>query len=260
MIKLFAGLIFLLLFVGPLVIAQDEELKELELIIPTDLNENEEFTITVTSNGTSVKDAIVIYNDSVSERIYQTDSAGEITIFTPEISSDDGIISLNIFVAKNGFIANETIINITNLPNLFFKGKENSYDEYQAEPNESILITIIDAFETPVDNVQIEITDYYNTIMTYYTDSNGEVSFNVPDPEYGDGEYQIIASKTGYSMTEKYLRVYTPYADYSLIGIFVICPIIFFIIIAIIIIVIIYLFMKKKNNGNNKQNNGGEIK
>jgi len=250
--KLFLVLIFLLLFFEPLVLAQEEKLKELELIIPTNLNENEQFTITVTCNGTPVGNAIVIYNNSIFKKIYKTDYKGEITVYTPEITSNDDLITLNIFTAKKDYFSNETKINITNLPNLIFKDKENSY--YEAEPNESILINIIDNFGNPVEEVKIEIFDYNDVIMTYYTDSTGSVTIKAPNPDHRKGDYQITASKTGYPNAENYLMVYTPHSDYSLIGVYVICPIIFFVMITIISIAIIYPIMKDKNNGNNRFN------
>jgi hypothetical protein len=252
-IKLFVGLIFLLFFLGSLVIAQEEELKELELIIPTELNENEKFTITVISNGTAVENVMVIYNNSISERIYETDSSGEITVYTPEITSNNEMITLNIFAAKKGYFANETIINITNLPNLFFKGKRSQF-----EPNESILITILDNFGNPVENVKIEITDYTNVIMTYYTDTDGKVTIVAPDKDYIQGYYQIIASKDGYSIADKSIEVFTPHYDFSVFIVAVLFPLISFITIAFILILVVYPYMKKKNGDNDKSNEEGK--
>ena len=204
----FAFFLFLI-FLLPNVICQAANgySNTLEIITPQNMNECEEFNITILSNGTPVPDVIVMIKNSASKyfsvkNIKETNDNGIIAYTPPEIYSESKSY-LTIIAAKVGYITNETIVHIIDLPNL------RTTDTPVLYGNEIYNAIVKDDSGNLINNAEVSIWDKNFTTMYVknYTDENGEVTLRAPSEP---GTYFYKSVKTGYASGESIFFVFTP--------------------------------------------------
>jgi len=166
-----------------------EEPLYLDLDIPDSVYENEEFTISVTSDGDEVEDVSIFFDDS---EIGTTDSDGEL-IYTPVETGE-----FKITASKSGYGSDSEDIEIL----------------YQPKLLEISAPLLVDSGETIVISVTSEgksvsgVTVMFGSNDLGTTPSSGNIT-HTPDQI---GTHTITASKSGYQDTSKDIDITDPSA------------------------------------------------
>jgi len=240
-------LLLLLVFLLPKGICQvaNGDSKTLEIALPQNMIEYEEVNITIISNGTPIPDAIVLIKNQESNyfstnNIKKTDDNGIIAYKSPEIYSEAKSY-FTIIVAKVGYITNETIIHITNLPNLHI-----NFYPYGLKENDIFTATVKDDSQNLINNAEVSLWNENFTIMytKNYTDENGEATFRVPPKQE---EIMLKSTKTGYVYGQSSIFVSSPEPliniDFNVLSFYLF----FFTIFVVIPVAIFYLIFKNKS-------------
>ncbi|MHA1499943.1 MAG: hypothetical protein ACTSRT_20640 [Promethearchaeota archaeon] len=205
---------------------------------PEEIIETYGFTVTIMTNETPVEDVIVILMDNIRRFkepfiIEKTDSLGQVQFTAPQIIYSRYNKTYSIFASKVGYITNEKIITVINIPNLLIK--EEIKSGYKKD--EIVTITIIDNSSKSITGATIRLED-----NTYYSGDNGKVTLTMPSY---NGYYKLIITKEGYANYLTDIRVNEPYLDYSpLIGF--LCAVFGFVAFIVILIIVIFLIYRER--------------
>ena len=164
-----------------------EEPLYLDLDIPDSVYENEEFTISVTSDGDEVEDVSIIFGDS---EIGTTDSDGEL-IYTPIETGE-----FKVTASKSGYGSDSEDIEILYQPKLLEISAP-----LLADKDETIVISVTSEGKS-VSGVTVMFGS--NDLGT--TPSSGNIT-HTPDQI---GTHTITASKSGYQDTSKDIDITDP--------------------------------------------------
>ncbi len=159
----------------------------LTLDIPESVYENEEFTISVTSDGDEVEGVSIILNDS---EVGTTDSNGEL-IYTPIETGE-----FKVTASKSGYESDSDNIEVIYQP----KALEISAPQL-VDRNETIVISI-----TSEGNSVSGATVMFGGVDLGTTSNNGNITYT-PDQV---GTHTITASKSGYQDASKDIDVTDP--------------------------------------------------
>jgi len=166
-----------------------EEPLYLDLDIPDSVYENEEFTISVTSDGDEVEDVSIFFDDS---EIGTTDSDGEL-IYTPVETGE-----FKVTASKSGYGSDSEDIEILYQPKLLEISAPSLVDK-----DETIVISVTSEGKS-VSGVTVMFGS--NDLGT--TPSSGNIT-HTPDQI---GTHTITASKSGYQDTSKDIDITDPSA------------------------------------------------
>lgn len=164
-----------------------EEPLFLELDIPDSVYENEEVTITVTSDGDEVKDASITFGDA---EIGSTDSDGELVYIPTETGT------FTVTATKSGYVSDDAEIEVLYQPKVLEVAAPLVVDR-----GESIVISVTSE-GSGVSGVSVKFGS--NDLGT--TPSSGNITYT-PDEV---GTFTITASKTGYQDASKDIDITDP--------------------------------------------------
>jgi len=159
----------------------------LDLDIPNSVFENEEFTISVTSDGDEVEDVSIILNDS---EIGTTDSNGEL-IYTPIETGE-----FTVTASKSGYESDSDNIEVIYQP----KALEISAPQL-VDKDEPIVISV-----TSEGNSVSGVTVMFGSNDLGTTAASGDITYT-PDQV---GTHTITASKSGYQDASKDIDITDP--------------------------------------------------
>ena len=166
----------------------------LDLDIPNSVYNNEEFTISVTSDGDEVEDVSIIFNDS---EIGTTDSSGEL-IYTPIETGE-----FKVTASKSGYESDSKNIEVL----------------YQPKALEISAPLVVDRNETIVISVTSEGKSVSGVTVMFGSNDLGTTppSGNITHTPDQIGTHTITASKSGYQDASKDIDITDPGArlEYS---------------------------------------------
>jgi len=164
-----------------------EEPLYLDLDIPDSVYENEEFTISVTSNGDEVEDVSITFDDS---EIGTTDSNGEL-IYTPTETGE-----FKVTASKSGYESDSDTIEVL----------------YQPKGLEISAPLVVDRGETIVILVTCEGKSVSGVTVMFGSNDLGTTpaSGNITHTPDQIGTHTITASKSGYQDASKDIDITDP--------------------------------------------------
>jgi len=165
---------------------------QLEIQILSEVDENEEFQVTISADGSSVEGATVSFSGSTKNSA----ANGVVTFSAPSVDSDTGYL---ISVSKSGYLSAEVSIAVLDVtlpvePQLVISAPSSVVEE------SSFQITIT-ANGLPIEGVTVSFMG-----ITYYSMSDGIVNL-MPLSADSDTNYLISISKLGYLSAEVSIAV-----------------------------------------------------
>ena len=195
---LFSLLILIIVLISvfyPVVSNVQAEDDQLYIIAPTEINEGEQFEVTITDQASNlINNAQVVFSSTVDDiEIYYTNSTGKVLITAPNVEQDK---IYNISSKKVGYLSSNEVITILNnetveLDQLIISGP----DQVNEGENFQVTITIYDPMgevSIPINQATVIFNDNY-----YITNSEGKATLKAPSVDQ-DTTYMIYVSKLDY--------------------------------------------------------------
>jgi hypothetical protein len=197
-------------------------LPALSILCPAEVDENDFFTVTITSNNTSLANATVTFNGETN----LTNTVGIVTFQAPRVVFDENN-SYPITASKEGYNTTTASITILNVPQLF----STVLSTYLTE-NTTFVVTVVDEQGRIIDNATItfEATEYT-------TDENGTVTLQTPLVRKSE-TYFINVTKNGYLPNSLPIVVSPRPTPQNILGFLIFIGICFIIVIASLVILI----------------------
>ncbi len=212
--------------------AEDENLPDLTIEYPSQVNESFPFFVTIKSNNISIGNATVTFNGKTNV----TNSSGMAGFSAPRVLPD-GDNSFTITAFKEGYNSTTVHITVANVPQVFPIVIVSNIAE-----ETSFVVTAIDDEGRIIDNATITFNN-----KEYMSSINGTVTLAAPSVKKTK-TFVISATKPGYIDYSIFITIYPALSPENLVGFFIVIGICIIIIVTTIVIMFMKHLKRKRIN------------